>query len=579
MNMKRITVEQLLYGGAFLLALLVRLLFLGAAPLSDAEATNAMHALSIARGQTPLPGSQPGYVLLTAILFIFSGSTNFLARFWPALSGSLFVLAPFLFRDRLGKSASWILAFALALDPGLVAISRQAEGTMMAISFLILASGFFLSRKPVQAGVATGLALLGGPAIWSGSLGLGLVGSISRLYARRRIDLETSETPTEDIVASRKPIRWSAFFIALLVTLVLVGTLCLRVPVGLGALADSLAAFFAVWGAPAQIPFTVILAALVCELLPLVFGIWGMVRSTSHADEIDRFLAIWFWVAFLIAFVLPTYWIVGLGWAIVALWTLAARELSRLLPVLLRPSIPVWIEAVLLLIIAGFIAVNFTGLISALQNNLPSAPLRGYVMVGALLLLLVSTILVAWGWTYNTVGAGLLRGGAIVLSVYTIAVLTATAGYHSLATSEPWYPPSRPEQADLLLHTVGDLSWNQTGNREGIEVVVAGVSSKAIEWAFRDFPKAQFIDHLDVGVQAPIVITPQEEQPSLAAAYRGEGFLWNQGSDWSHMSLLNGLNWLAYHQLPQTSSSVIVWARADIFPGGTSSSPSTGTTP
>ena len=100
--MKNIRTEQILYMLAFLLALGIRLLNLGDAPLSDFEAGWALQSLALSRGETVTLGSQPGYIFPTLPLFYLFGATNFMARLWPALAGSLLILSPYAFRDRLG---------------------------------------------------------------------------------------------------------------------------------------------------------------------------------------------------------------------------------------------------------------------------------------------------------------------------------------------------------------------------------------------------------------------------------------------------------------------------------------------
>ena len=118
--MKSLRRENILYLLAFGLALALRLYHLGALPLSDGEASWALQALGAAQGARPVLGSQTAYILPTSLLFFLLGAgTNFLARLFPALAGSLLVFAPRLFRERLKPRPSLILAFFLALDPSL----------------------------------------------------------------------------------------------------------------------------------------------------------------------------------------------------------------------------------------------------------------------------------------------------------------------------------------------------------------------------------------------------------------------------------------------------------------------------
>src|SRR5262245_56055827 len=101
MNSSRLKNEGWLYGLAFLIALGFRFIQLGANPLNDSEASLALQALNIARGQSPLLDPQPAYILFTSTLFAIIKSTNFLARFVPALVGSTLIFAPYVFRERI----------------------------------------------------------------------------------------------------------------------------------------------------------------------------------------------------------------------------------------------------------------------------------------------------------------------------------------------------------------------------------------------------------------------------------------------------------------------------------------------
>src|SRR4030065_107789 len=96
------------------------------------------------------------YVILTGAGFRLFGSSNFIARFWPALTGALLIFLPFFFKRELGQKAALILAFGLAIDPGLVAISRLAGSSMMATSFTLLSLGWIWGGYPVLSGIFLG---------------------------------------------------------------------------------------------------------------------------------------------------------------------------------------------------------------------------------------------------------------------------------------------------------------------------------------------------------------------------------------------------------------------------------------
>ena len=178
------TAESGLYLLIFILGLTIRLLHLGRNPLSDAEADLALRALALARGDTVSFGAQSGYVVLTGSLFYLFQSTAFLARLLPALFGSLLVGIPLFLREQLGRKAGLVFALFLAVDPALVASSRQVDSLMIAASSLLLFGVFVWKKQAAWAGVFLALAFLSGPDLWPGLLVL--AGAGVWLYLRQK---------------------------------------------------------------------------------------------------------------------------------------------------------------------------------------------------------------------------------------------------------------------------------------------------------------------------------------------------------------------------------------------------------
>ena len=153
MKSGKLSTEHFFYGLAIILAVGLRFIGLGNTPLSDGEARIALQAVSAFQPGHVISGGQPGYVLLTAASFFLFGTSEFLARFWPAVLGSLLVLMPYLGRERFGQKPALVMAFALAFEPSLVAASRQADGRILAITGLAFAMMFLLRRNAIWAGI------------------------------------------------------------------------------------------------------------------------------------------------------------------------------------------------------------------------------------------------------------------------------------------------------------------------------------------------------------------------------------------------------------------------------------------
>src|SRR5512133_867793 len=96
-----ITLEVLLYIALAVLAAVLRLAQLDAAPLDDSQAGQALAALRAVNSNTPgddLPADSPITFILDAISFNFLGQGNAAARFPVAIGGVLLALSPVLWR-------------------------------------------------------------------------------------------------------------------------------------------------------------------------------------------------------------------------------------------------------------------------------------------------------------------------------------------------------------------------------------------------------------------------------------------------------------------------------------------------
>ncbi len=175
-----------LVGLTGLLALGVRVIALGRDPLSPEEARLALEALAWTQGAARDLVAVPLYPWWTGLLFFLFEPNDFWARFWPALLGSLLVVAPWWVFPETPRSYKVALALVLALDPALVLASRTAHGAMWAIPWLLFAVGALRRGRTTLGLVLTLLALYGGWSGWWGLLLLAVAwGLWSRLYGVR----------------------------------------------------------------------------------------------------------------------------------------------------------------------------------------------------------------------------------------------------------------------------------------------------------------------------------------------------------------------------------------------------------
>jgi len=589
MRSRSVKHESVLYAIAFIFALALRFIQLGALPLSDTEAEWALQALHIAQGTRPLLGPQPIYLLPTSALFFLFGTSNFLARFIPALMGSALILVPYLFRSRLKPLPSLLLAFFLALDPGLVSLSRQSGSLMLALTFLLLTWAFWWMKRPRAAGVFGGLALLSGTAAWAGMLGLGLAWILRRTMESPSpaVLIEGVEPPAKtEAGASAERVHGEDLKVALMfggATILFAGTMFLLSPNGLSAWLSALPAYLSGWARPSGVPAgRLLLALFFYQPLALIFGLAAVVRGWVQRRKRYIRLSLWLLTAILVAVFYPARQVGDLSWALVPLWGLAALELSNHTRIFIEERREVAGMAVLVLILLSFAWLDYAGIAldpinpgnmtsNAIQvggnilfENLP--PTRYVLLISVLLLLVVSVLMVALGWSARTARLGSVWGLTLALGIYSLGAAWGATGLRTTNGWELWWPDTRPDptQADLLLMTVNEQSEWSTGDDMAQDVTLLDIDSPALEWLLRG-RELHDAAALDLQESPAIVISSQNKDFNLPIAYRGQDFTWRREPFWDIAGFYEWIKWSVFRDMPYESETVIVWVRNDLF--------------
>ena len=577
MNSSRLKYEGWLYGLAFLIALGFRLIQLGASPLSDSEGALAMQAFRISLGQDPLLGPQAIYILPTSILFAVIESTNFMARLIPALAGSVLALAPLFFREQLKPRPALILAFLVAIDPGLVALSRVAGGTILAVTFLLFAAAMWMHRRLIAAGILAGLALLSGPSLWAGFLAFALTwlivrGIESRSGAAQSSTGFSSDEPVSSLQSPSSTYELRPGLLALLFTLVLGGTLFFIVPNGLSAWLSALPMYLKGWVTPPVLkPGHILFTLVVYEALGVFLAILSILRGYRTGNRRVIRLSIWFAVALLLA---VFYRQPGeLIWAIIPLLALAALELSRSLNIFPSERLEVGVVTTALLILLTYIWFDIAALgLDPFNQFATAVPVIGsiqnpryVILYGALAILVLCILFVAFGWSARTAWLGGTWSFVIFLTVYSLGAAWGGSGMRYPNGVELWTPDTRPAQANLLSASVQEISEFSLGHTQSQPVTVMGIDSPALEWLLRDH-SVNLVSALDPQNAPPVVITPLMNDLGLPSAYRGQDFIWRQRVQWDGLPLPEWWRWLVNRQLPREDETIILWVRDDLFP-------------
>jgi len=562
--------EGWLYALAFLFAIALRFTQLGGMPFTDAEAAPALQALRIAQGLKPALSPHPFYILSTSILFfIYGGGTDFLARFFPALFGSVLVFAPLLFADRIKPRVSLILAFFIALDPGLVSLSRQAASPILAIAFLLFAWGFYDRNKASLAGFFAALALLSGPPIWTGLLGLAITWAILQGLKSRRAsqpstpDLEPS-TSTRSVRPPREAFDFRLSTISLIATFLVAGSLFFIAPNGLSAALASIPSFINGWLTPSDVPASrLFFSLLVYQPFGVLLVIFAIIRGWRMGSSRIIPLSVWFFVALLLAIFNPSRQVADLAWALIPLWAMAALELIRNVDVFIEERNEVAGVIFLTAFIWTFAWLDFSGL-TTLPVDSREYIMRFWLLIGSLFLLAMSLLLVAAGWSIRVARIGGIWGLALAFGTLGLGGAIGATGLRGLDRPEIWWPANIPAQADLLESTVSDVSDWGLGNNYAAPVMIVGVDSPALEWTLRE-RQVFVVDSLDISSAPYLVITPLQDNLVLSSTYRGQDFTWRRTPLWNSALQQDWVRWMALREMPQTDEPIILWARDDLF--------------
>lgn len=599
-----LTLEVGLYLVVLAAALALRLAGLGAHPLNDGEATQALAVLD--RLQTGAPAAVPGspaYFAVTFLSFLLFGASDATARLGPALAGTALVLVPALLRDALGRGGALAASAVLALSSTLVAASRTADGTTLALLGLALALAAlwrFATPETVEpvaeapsawhgagwligVGVALGLALAAGGAVWAGVLAVVIAGLGLAWLPGRDERNAAWRAAWRRAWALRPP-----WLIALGLTLLLVSTVALLYLPGLGAMAASWGAWLAGWvpgparplaevGRPASLGLVFL---SVYDPLVLVFGVVGAVRAFSLGHRPAQALALAAAAALLMWLLYAGRSLPGLAWVALPFAMLAGWALASLLaPRWERRQLPlVAAQASVSLALVVFAALNVAAFAQTtrggaqinqltVMGQVLAIPPVTPILVALLALALVGVI----GYLFSLVGSdqqaslGLALTATVVLGAFTLGAGWGQAHTRPGHAAELWWAVPASAGLPRLVDTLGDVSNYSEGQAGDVDLTVLAPRASSLGWALRGYGRAQFVDRLAAEISSPVVITPASEQnPTLGSAYVGQDFALRQA--WTPpASFAQWVNWLAYRRAPGTQAErVILWVRQDV---------------
>ncbi len=551
---RKLTTEHLAYLLLLLVAGTLRFLMLGRIPLADHEANLALQALQWSRGEQVMLSGEPGYTAFTSALFFVSGATEFTARFWPALAGTLLVLIPLLFKERLGKPAALILAGLIAIDPILIGVSRSVEGSALALLGVLAALGFAFRQKPLLCGLSLGLALAGGVGLWPGVVVL----AILFLLNRRKVgDISKNHLAMVAITAG--------------ITLLTISTLFLTNPRGISAVGSSVVEYARSWNSTDRAPFIGVSAAWTFSMLPmLILAIWGLIDGSLRGDGRVKWLGIWAGVALVLALINPARQLQDLFWVSMPLLSLAAIRLADLFSSFQVENRIIFLAETGLVI--ALVVFSFLNLVNLVNNPMLDQEEYRNRVIGVILpliLLLGMTVLLAWGWSGVATRKGLIAGTGILAVMLIFSTSWKAASLGSRPEFEVRRNAGVPVGHEELLSTINEISLSKTGIENRIDIQLIDLELPSLRWALRDYEQIQHVNTFDPGAVPSIALTGIDREITANTSYRGQKLLWQVNPDMKQMKISDWMKWSLFRIAPEQKTEIILWARNDLFPGGT----------
>jgi len=543
-------VEAALWALVAVVALVLRLAHLDAAPLNGREAHEAMLAWRAVTGQgMPDAGYSPLLFAANGLLFALCGAGDGLARLWPALFGAGLALTPILLRQRIGRLGALAAGLYLAFSPTVLFASRQLDGAVVAaVGGMVFLGGmirfFDTGRRPWLTFSAGGLAL----AVTSSSSAYGLLlalGLAGLILSRMWPDLQS---PTSSLRAG--------FVVFLLAGLAFSTGLGWN-PAGVGAAGDLLLAWSARFDPasnPVALPLTLV---AVYEPLALLFGVGGLVWSVRRGYCFGAMLGLWAGLGALLLALMPGRMVLDVLWVVLPLALLTGVAVELLVRSLRERG--EWLGEGLYVPVLAILWGHFYLTLARYAVSGDSIDLALALLAIALQVLLV--VVFALAMRSDSALRAVVVGVGIALLV---ATLSAGWGVAHVRPADPREllvrEPTAVETRDLV-QTLRGLSWQETGMPTTLPFTFEAACDSVLAWYLRDFSAARQVENLDVGKGkeiAPVLVTSRCDLSDLTPTgvldgveYVGQDFVLRRSWD----ALEVGCTW----EWPPRCDAAIRW--------------------
>lgn len=616
----KISAEVVAYTLLIIVALVLRFANLGAVPMSDVEAIQALpayHAVNVEAAGMPQAQQSVITFWLQKASFTAFGGTEYASRISGVMGGMILMLMPLLFRSRFGTSSTFLLSLIFAVSPVAFAAARFSDPVIwtmvFAVGVLWAAWNYWDSRTLKDAlWLAVVLAAMiclteSGGLLFALVLVLSAIGTVAWTVYTAPDDLDSTG---EDVLQAVREVidtfPMKQGLLAFVGVVAVASTGALFYPAGLSivgeALSQTFTGFVRPYVADAPLMFG-LLSFLTYESILGVFALTSTVLLVSARNDtvIDRFAIVWALVAFAILLIYRGSKPAFALWIVLPSAYLTMRLVSELLvnymPSFLSldeyysddPNDYAWIKwliSIAVLAISIMLALH----LSQIGRGLLDFPVgesltslfdsrfilfRGSIIwfVISLMITIVAYFLAASFWGNRSAVQGFGLGFFGFMLLISIGTGWNTAVENSDNPAELWHTTAISSDAYFLRQTLFEVSTRETRGFPKIPITIlldeaAGVHDDGlIAWLVRDFENARFVASIADVKQDEIVLLPfMEEDPDLGGSYVGQSFAIRQyGAD---LGLIDWLSWFTQREtrrftLPEDTT--VLWLRMDVY--------------
>lgn len=598
-----IRLETVAYLAVLLLALVLRVAALGAAPLGESETRAALAAYRAvtpgASGET-LSASSPILFAAQGLAFGLFGGNEFAARLFTAVGGALLVLSPLLFRREFGGTRTFVLAVLLLFSPVELVASRFSAPALWSLIFAVLLlwalwrlrdHSASLPLRALAASSAAGLIFLSE----AGGIVLAVIlagaGVLAYLWERqtRPFDFEDAdEQPPKTAAASSTFNAWSVPLLVASAFVILIATGVLLYPAGLSHVGEVFAAFLRGFNEapPESIPPFALYVSVFYEPFWWGLGIAGVVTLLYRQSftVFERFFVAWVVLGILASlvwrgaapyhalwFTLP---LIGLTSSAVMAMLTPIRPTDIFAP----PAWARWIVAAAFLAVLAVFTVSAQSLARSMLSSssellssvTPSANSVILVIV-SIMFMVIGFFLVASVWGNRTAVQGIGLGVLIFGAITSFGSGWGAALSESENPREPFHFYATSLDATLLRETLRELADRHSGGFTAMPLTIMAPQDGIVAWEARDFTQAEYIFDLREAFADPIVLLPQfEDVPDLGTSYVGQDFIIRRVWSPTGIYLIDYPTWWMQRHARfgwLSLETIVLWLRQDVYEG------------